>query len=109
MQQYHYVPFMYSFHYREWYGYHFPELVKIVNDNYMYARVVKLIGSRKEFSEDKLPELEEMVMDESKAKAIYDATKVSMGMWRHVQRDTYCSNRECSFSIYYSKLGQIGL
>jgi hypothetical protein len=24
---------------REWYGWHFPELVKIVNDNYQYARV----------------------------------------------------------------------
>ena len=55
-------------------------MVKIVNDNYMYARVAKLIGSRKEFTEDKLPQLEEIVMDESKAKTIYDATKVSMGM-----------------------------
>ena len=67
--------------YREWYGYHFPELVKIVNDNYMYARVAKFIGSRKGFTEDKLPELEEIVMDESKAKTIYDATKVSMGIF----------------------------
>src|SRR5690606_9200665 len=25
---------------REWYGWHFPELVKIVNDNYLYAKVV---------------------------------------------------------------------
>ena len=46
----------------------------------MYARVAKLIGSRKEFTEDKLSQLEEIVMDESKAKTIYDATKVSMGM-----------------------------
>ena len=46
----------------------------------MYARVAKLIGSRKEFTEDKLSQLEEIVMDESKAKTIYDATKVSMGV-----------------------------
>lgn len=46
----------------------------------MYARVVKFIGSRKELTEEKLPQLEEIVMDESKAKTIFDATKVSMGM-----------------------------
>ena len=26
-------------HYREWYSYHFPELVKIIPDNYLYAKV----------------------------------------------------------------------
>lgn len=29
---------------REWYGWHFPELGKIVMDNLVYSRVVKLIG-----------------------------------------------------------------
>jgi len=32
---------------REWYSYHFPELVKIVNDNYMFAKCVKLLKNRK--------------------------------------------------------------
>lgn len=31
---------------KEWYGWHFPELVKIVPDAYVYARLVKLIGPR---------------------------------------------------------------
>ena len=31
---------------REWYSWHFPELVKIVNDNYMYARLVRLVKKR---------------------------------------------------------------
>lgn len=31
---------------REWYGWHFPELSAVVNDNMAYARVVKLMGSR---------------------------------------------------------------
>merc|ERR1712117_675719 len=31
---------------REWYGYHFPEMVKIVNENYPYCRLIKLIGRR---------------------------------------------------------------
>ena len=29
---------------REWYGWHFPELGKIVSDNLAYAKVVKLLG-----------------------------------------------------------------
>lgn len=40
---------------REWYSYHFPELVKIVPDNYMYARVAHFIKNRKELSEESLP------------------------------------------------------
>ncbi|XP_002155156.2 nucleolar protein 56 [Hydra vulgaris] len=65
---------------REWYSYHFPELVKLVNDNLMYAKVAHFIKSRKDFTEDKLEPLEQIVMDEGKAKAIYDASRSSMGM-----------------------------
>jgi len=54
-------------------------LVKIVGDNYMYAKVAKFIKSRKDFTEDKLEALEEIVMDEGKAKAIFEASKSSMG------------------------------
>ena len=31
---------------REWYGWHFPELAKIVTDNLIYARTVYAIGMR---------------------------------------------------------------
>jgi len=30
----------------EWYGLHFPELANIVQDNILYAKVVKLMGNR---------------------------------------------------------------
>jgi len=70
----------FSMRIREWYSYHFPELVKIVTDNYMYAKVCRCLKSRKEFTEDKLESLEEIVMDEGKAKAIWNASKASMGM-----------------------------
>eukprot|EP00731_Ephydatia_muelleri_P020406 Em0013g133a len=70
----------FSMRIREWYSYHFPELVKLVPDNYMYARTARLIGSRKEFTEDKLEKLEAIVMDSTKVEAIYEAAKVSMGM-----------------------------
>lgn len=65
--------------YSEWYGYHFPELIKIVSDNSMYCRTAQLIGNRKELSEENLESLEEVVMDGAKAQAILDASRSSMG------------------------------
>ncbi|XP_050585076.1 nucleolar protein 56 [Bombus affinis] len=70
----------FSMRIREWYSYHFPELVKIVPENYMYAKVAKLIKNRKELTNEKLEALEEIVMDSAKAQAIIDASKSSMGM-----------------------------
>ncbi|KAI1285982.1 Nucleolar protein 56 [Halotydeus destructor] len=67
---------------REWYGYHFPEMVKIVNDNYTYARVAKFIGNRKEAPEEEelLEGLEKILVDSGKAEAVVSAMKSSMGM-----------------------------
>ena len=31
---------------REWYGWHFPELSKIITDNLVYAKVVQALGER---------------------------------------------------------------
>jgi nucleolar protein 58 len=36
----------YAMRIREWHGWHFPELAKIVQDNMQYAKSVKLMGSR---------------------------------------------------------------
>merc|ERR1739848_765910 len=63
----------FSMRIREWYSYHFPELIKIVPDNYTFAKCVKVVKNRKEL-------MEEAVMDSAKAKAIIDASKMSMGM-----------------------------
>lgn len=35
---------------REWFGWHFPELGKIVTDNLIYAKVVQAIGMRNKTS-----------------------------------------------------------
>ncbi|XP_076667730.1 nop56 ribonucleoprotein isoform X1 [Andrena cerasifolii] len=70
----------FSMRIREWYSYHFPELVKIVPENYLYAKVTQLIKNRKELTDEKLEALEEIVMDSAKAQAIIDASKSSMGM-----------------------------
>lgn len=70
----------FSMRVREWYGYHFPELIKIVGDNYTYCRLAKFIGNRKELNEESLEGLEELVMDSGKAQAILDGSRSSMGM-----------------------------
>ncbi|XP_011504958.1 PREDICTED: nucleolar protein 56 [Ceratosolen solmsi marchali] len=70
----------FSMRIREWYSYHFPELVKLVPDNYMYARIVQFIKNRKELNDEKFDGLEEIVMDGIRAQAIIDASKSSMGM-----------------------------
>lgn len=70
----------FSMRVREWYGYHFPELVKIINDNATYCRLAQFIGNRRELNEEKLEKLEEITMDGAKAKAILDASRSSMGM-----------------------------
>jgi len=66
---------------REWYSYHFPELIKIVPENALYAKVVKLIKNRKEISQEAhFEKLEQILMDSARAQAVIDASKSSMGM-----------------------------
>ena len=65
---------------REWYSYHFPELIKIVPENALYAKVVKLVKNQKELTADKFEELEAVLMDSAQAQAVIDASKSSMGM-----------------------------
>lgn len=65
---------------REWYSYHFPELIKIVPENALYAKVVKLIKNRKELNQGMLEDIEAILMDSARAQAVIDASKSSMGM-----------------------------
>ncbi|GIL71003.1 hypothetical protein Vretifemale_1649 [Volvox reticuliferus] len=64
---------------REWYSWHFPELVKIVNDNYQYARLALVIKDKSSLTEEQLPAMAEIVGEEAKAKEILDAARSSMG------------------------------
>ncbi|KAK4497402.1 hypothetical protein PRZ48_011853 [Zasmidium cellare] len=70
----------FSMRVREWYGWHFPELVKIVSENHKYAQCALFIGDKKTLSEDSLHDLAKIVDDdESIARAIIEAARVSMG------------------------------
>lgn len=65
----------YNMRCREWYGWHFPELGKMISDNMTYARVVKTLGMRADInSADLASVLEEEVEEEVRA-----AAEVSMG------------------------------
>ncbi|KAK7558972.1 putative pre-rRNA processing nucleolar protein Sik1 [Phyllosticta citricarpa] len=65
---------------REWYGWHFPELVKIVSDNHKYVKLVLFIGDKSTLADDKLHDLAALVDDdEGVSKQIIDAARVSMG------------------------------
>lgn len=64
---------------REWYSWHFPELIKIVTDNIQYARVVGIIKNKSSISEETLPALNEILLDDDMAKDVLDAARSSMG------------------------------
>lgn len=71
---------LFSMRVREWYGYHFPELVKIVPDNYQYARCAQFIADKDKLDESKLDDLAAIIEDDSiRAQNILDAARGSMG------------------------------
>ncbi|KAK0852192.1 Nucleolar protein 56 [Friedmanniomyces endolithicus] len=70
----------FSMRVREWYSWHFPELIRIVSENHKYARCALFIGDKRQLSEDSLHDLAKLVDDdESVARAIIEAARVSMG------------------------------
>jgi len=65
---------------REWYGWHFPELVRIVSDNGLYAKLVVAIGNKTTLTDESVDDLANVLnQDQDKAQAIVQAAKVSMG------------------------------
>jgi len=60
---------------KEWYGWHFPELARILSDNLVYARLVKLVGSRNNMEKVDLTD----ILDEPTAATVQKAAQVSMG------------------------------
>ena len=70
----------FSMRVREWYSWHFPELIRIVSENQQYARLALFIGDKKRLSDADLHSLAEQVNDDAEiAQSIIDAAKVSMG------------------------------
>lgn len=65
----------YAMRVKEWYGWHFPELGKILNDNLAYARVIIAVGLR---TNTHSTDLSDILPDEIET-AVKAAAEVSMG------------------------------
>merc|ERR1711997_1363433 len=60
---------------REWYGWHFPEMGKIVTDNLAYVRTVQAMGMRENASQSDLSD----ILPEEVESAVKEAAEISMG------------------------------
>eukprot|EP00823_Brevimastigomonas_motovehiculus_P008741 TRINITY_DN813_c0_g3_i1.p1 TRINITY_DN813_c0_g3~~TRINITY_DN813_c0_g3_i1.p1 ORF type:complete len:556 (-),score=182.79 TRINITY_DN813_c0_g3_i1:344-2011(-) len=69
----------FSMRVREWYSWHFPELVRIVNDNAMYCKLAVLIKDKSKLTAEAVPQMTEITGDATKAQEILDAARMSMG------------------------------
>ncbi|KAL4775402.1 nucleolar protein 58 [Aspergillus nidulans var. acristatus] len=65
----------YAMRVKEWYGWHFPELAKILNDNIAYSRLVLKMGMRSNFENADLAE----ILPEEIEAAVKAAADRSMG------------------------------
>ncbi|KAG8459357.1 hypothetical protein KFE25_012993 [Diacronema lutheri] len=65
---------------REWYSWHFPELSKVITDNYLYAKAAQFIQRRESLTPERVVELGATLVDAEKASLVYEAAKTSMGM-----------------------------
>lgn len=60
---------------REWYGWHFPELGKIITDNIAFVKTVKIVGTRDNASSSDLSD----VLPEDIEEKVKEAAEISMG------------------------------
>lgn len=66
---------VYAMRTKEWYGWHFPEMAKILNDNLAYARVVLASGMRTNMADTDLSD----ILPEELEIALKAAAEISMG------------------------------
>jgi len=94
---------------REWYSWHFPELVKIVNDNILYARVACFLQNRASVTDSTFSGLTEITKDEEQSKLILAAAKSSMG-YESSEFDMKCvvrfADRLVHLAEYRNKLSE---
>lgn len=68
----------YAMRLKEWYGWHFPELSKILTDNMVYAQAVNLIGMRTNVKNLTDEQLHDFIPEEI-ATEVREAAEISMG------------------------------
>lgn len=60
---------------REWYGWHFPELGKIVTDNIAFIKTIQVIGTRDKAGASDLSD----ILPEEIEEKVKEAAEISMG------------------------------
>lgn len=65
----------YAMRVREWFGWHFPEMGKIVTDHVQYAKVIKAMGMRTRCPQTELS----TILDDETESELREAALVSMG------------------------------
>jgi len=65
---------------REWYSYHYPELTKIIPEQYKYIRCATTIMNRENLDENVEAQLQEILQNEEKVAEVVEAARTSMGM-----------------------------
>jgi len=65
---------------KDWFSWHFPELVKLVPEPVMYCKLLKLIKERKDMKEEMIPDIGEILVDEDLAKTVFETAKMSSGV-----------------------------
>ncbi|DBA68460.1 hypothetical protein WJX79_003380 [Trebouxia sp. C0005] len=66
----------YAMRVREWYGWHFPEMTKIVADNIKYAKAIKMMGTRENAAAQ---DFSSIPLEEEEESHLKDAAVISMG------------------------------
>lgn len=95
---------IYAMRVKEWYGWHFPELSKIINDNLVYSKVVLKVQNRNKVSKDL--DLSD-TLPEDLAISVKEAIKVSMGTEiseEDIHSVTSLAEEVISLTEYRSKL-----
>ena len=93
----------YAMRVKEWYGWHFPEMAKIVNDNLAYARIILKMGMRTSAAQSDLAE----ILPEEIETAVKAAAEISMGpeiTEEDLENITNLAEQVVSFTEYRQQL-----
>ena len=96
---------IYAMRVKEWYGWHFPEMARIVNDNLSYARIILSMGMRSNAAKSDLAE----VLPEEIEGAVKAAAEISMGTEitsEDLENIQALAEQVVSFTEYRSQLSE---
>uniref|UniRef100_A0A7E4V7X1 Nucleolar protein 56 n=1 Tax=Panagrellus redivivus TaxID=6233 RepID=A0A7E4V7X1_PANRE len=65
---------------REWYAYHYPELTKILPEQYKYIKCASIIKNRLDLDDERIAALQEILEDEDLVAKVVEGARTSMGM-----------------------------